>query len=397
MRILKRLLLVLVLLAAAAVAALFVGDPVVASRMLTMPFGGSFGPVEAVKGGTPPALPRAAPGRESVAADALREAIAYGAETGSHALLVWQDGALQLEHYYPGSGPGTRTPTQSMHKSVLALLFGAAIRDGYVGSVDDPVGRYLPEWAGDERGAITIRQLLQQDSGIGYPKTDYLNPAGDYLQVMMGGELERALLAQQPERPPGTQFDYNNVNAGLLGVILQRAVGRPYAQYLSEALWQKIGAADAEVAVDSEAHRTPRTFCCLDATARSWLLLGLLHLRGGDWNGVPVIPREWMDDVTTPSARNENYGYLTWLGNRHEIQRRYNQKSEVTAFQSEPFAAPDLRYFDGFGGQRVYIVPSLGLVIVRTGSLAMDWDDARLPNAIIRGIGPALSEPGRAP
>jgi CubicO group peptidase (beta-lactamase class C family) len=67
-------------------------------------------------------------------------------------------------------------------------------------------------------------------------------------------------------------------------------------------------------------------------------------------------------------------------------RRRYNHKSEVTAFQSEPFAAPDVRFFDGFGGQRVYIVPSLGLVIVRTGNLAMDWDDARLPNLVIRGI-----------
>lgn len=394
MRILKRLLVGLVLLAAAAVAALFVGDPVVASRMLAMPFGGSFGPVEAVDGGLPPELPLATPGQENIAADTLREAIAYGEETGSHALLIWHDGALQVEHYYSGFGPETRTPTQSMHKSVLALLFGTAIRDGFISSVDDPVGRYLPEWAGDERGAITIRQMLQQDSGVDYPKTDYINPAGVFLQVMMGGELERTLLAQRAERVPGTQFDYNNVNVGLLGVVLQRAVGRPYAQYLSEALWQKIGAADAEVALDSAAHRTPRTFCCLDATARSWLLVGLLHLQAGAWKGVQVIPREWMDAVAAPSARNSNYGYLTWLGNRHERQRRYNHKSAVTALQSEPFVAPDVRYFDGFGGQRVYIVPSLGLVIVRTGRLAMDWDDARLPNLIIRGI-KATASPGR--
>jgi CubicO group peptidase (beta-lactamase class C family) len=385
-RLLKRLSLVLLLIAAAVVAALFAADRVVASRMLAMPFGGSLGPVELVRGGKAPALANAEPGRESIAQDALSAAITYGEETGSHALLIWHDGALQLEHYYPGFGPGTRTPTQSMHKSVLALLFGTAVRDGYIGSVDDPVGRYLTEWAGDARGAITIRQLLQQASGIGYPKTDYLNPAGDYLQVMMGGDLEDTLLAQQAERLAGDQFDYNNVNAGLLGIVLERAVRRPYAQYLSEALWQRIGAADAEVALDSEEHRTPRTFCCLDATARSWLLVGLLHLQAGAWQGDEVVPREWMDALAAPSPLNPNYGYLTWLGNRHERQRRYNHKSEVTAFQSEPFAAPDVRFFDGFGGQRVYIVPSLGLVIVRTGSLAMDWDDARLPNLVIRGI-----------
>lgn len=386
MRILKRLFLVLLLIAAAVVAALFAADRVVASRMLAMPFGGSLGPVEVVRGGKPPDVPLAAPGRESIAPDALRGAIAYGEETGSHALLVWHNGALQLEHYYPGFSAGTRTPTQSMHKSVLALLFGTAVRDGYIGSVDDPVGRYLPEWAGDERGAITIRQMLQQASGIGYPKTNYLNPAGAYLQVMMGGSLEHTVLAQQMERPAGTQFDYNNVNVGVLGVVLQRAVRRPYAQYLSEALWQRIGAADATIVLDSSEHRTPRTFCCLDATARSWLQVGLLHLQAGAWDGDQVVPREWMEAVVAPSALNANYGYLTWMGNRHERLRRYNHRSEVTAFHSEPFAAPDVRFFDGFGGQRVYIAPSLGLVIVRTGSLAMDWDDARLPNLVIRGI-----------
>ena len=386
MRALRNLFVVLLLLVAAMAAALFVADPVVASRMLAMPFGASLGPVETVRGGTAAELPAPPPGQTSIAPDALREAIAYGEETGSHALLVWHDGTLQLEHYYPGFSPGTRTPTQSMHKSVLALLFGTAIRDGYIGSVDDPVARYLPEWAADPRGTITIRQMLQQDSGIGYPQTNYLNPAGDYLQVMMGGELERTLLGQRAELAPGTEFDYNNVNAGLLGIVLQRAVGRPYAQYLSEALWQRIGADEATVTVDSAAHRTPRTFCCLDATARSWLRVGLLHLNVGAINGVQVIPREWLEAVVMPSDRNPNYGYLTWLGTGYERQRRYNHKSAVTAFQSEPFAAPDLRYFDGFGGQRVYIVPSLGLVIVRTGGIAMEWDDARLPNLVIRGI-----------
>jgi CubicO group peptidase (beta-lactamase class C family) len=130
-----------VLIAAAAVAALFAADRVVASRMFAMPFGGSLGPVEVVRGGKPRELPLAVPGRESIASSALREVVADGEATGSHALLIWHDGALQLEHYYPGYGPDTRTPTQSMHKSILALLFGTAVRDGYIGCVDDPVGR----------------------------------------------------------------------------------------------------------------------------------------------------------------------------------------------------------------------------------------------------------------
>jgi CubicO group peptidase (beta-lactamase class C family) len=385
-KVLRWLLGGLVMLVAAVVAALFVADRHVAARMLAMPFGGTLGPVEAIPGGPGPDLPAAAPGQATIRPDALQAAIDYGAATGSHALLVWQGGALQLEHYYPGYDRETRTPTQSMHKSVLALLVGTAIRDGHIGSVDDPVSRYLPEWADDPRGRVTVGQLLQQDSGISYPKTDYFNPAGDFLQVMMGAHLERTLLSQRAERAPGTQFDYQNVNAGLLGVVLERAVRRPYSRYLAEALWQPLGAAPASVVVDSEEHRTPRVFCCLDATARSWLQLGLLHLQAGTWNGIQVVPREWMTATATPSAQNPNYGYLTWLGTTYQPERRYNHKSEARVLQSEPYAAPDVRFFDGFGGQRVYIVPSRDLVIVRTGDLALDWDDARLPNVVIAGI-----------
>jgi CubicO group peptidase (beta-lactamase class C family) len=386
MRWLRRLLAVLLAIVALATVALYVADPVVATRMLAMPFGGSLGPVVPVRGSSGAGLPVAAPDARTIDAEALEAAVAYGAETGSHALLVWQGDALQLEHYYPGSGADTRTPTQSMHKSVLALLYGAAIRDGFIGGVDDAVGKYLPEWRDDSRGEVTLRQLLQQASGIGYPRTDYLNPAGDFLQIMMGGNLAQKLLAQPAEQPPDTQFDYHNVNVGILGIVLERATGRPYAEYLSDALWQPIGADDATVTLDSEVRRTPRTYCCLDATARSWLRLGLLHLNGGERNGTQVLPREWLAEVVTPSRHNPGYGYLTWLGTRYQRERRYNHKSPVAAFQSEPFAAPDVRFFDGFGGQRVYIVPSHRLVIVRTGALAMDWDDARLPNLLIRGI-----------
>jgi hypothetical protein len=77
-----------------------------------------------------------------------------------------------------------------------------------------------------------------------------------------------------------------------------------------------------------------------------------------------------------------------WLGSPPKQQRPYNDYT-VKAFHSEPFAAADIAYIDGFGGQRVYIVPSLQLVIIRTGKSKTDWDDAILPNAIIRAVRPA--------
>lgn len=385
MRIIKRLLVGLVLVIVMGLAALYVADPLLTARLVRLPFGGGSGPEETVAGGPAAVLPVAAPGARSIAAAALDEAIAYGAQTGSHALIVYHDGAIQLEHYYPGYDAGTRTPTQSMHKSVLALMVGIAIRDGFIHSVDDPAARYLPEWAGDARAKITLRDLLHQASGIDFP-TVGLNPVGGFFQLMLGGDIAPLALGEPAVEAPGTRFDYNSINPEVLGLILERATGRRYASYLSDALWKRIGATDAAVVLDSDAKGVPRFFCCLDATARSWLQVGLLHIHAGQWNGEQVVPADWIRDVQAPSPANPNYGYLTWLGNRYEEHRYYNHKTRTNVLQSAPFAAPGVVYFDGFGGQRVYAVPSLGLVIVRTGALATDWDEARLPNLVIGGI-----------
>ena len=89
--------------------------------------------------------------------------------------------------------------------------------------------------------------------------------------------------------------------------------------------------------------------------------------------------------MTTPAATNPNYGYQVWLGSPPGTERKYNDKT-VKAFHSEPYVAADIRYIDGFGGQRVYMVPSQELIIVRTGEAVFDWDDAVIPNAILRGL-----------
>jgi CubicO group peptidase (beta-lactamase class C family) len=385
LRVLKRVVAALIVSLLAALALMYLADPVVTSRLVGLPFGGGIGPEERVSGGVLMEIQTATAQERNISEDALLKAEAYGADTRSHALIVYHDGAIQLERYYPGYGRDTRSPTQSMHKSVLAMLVGIAIRDGFIASVDDPAARYLGEWASDARARITIRQMLQQASGIAFP-TVGLNPLGGFFQLTLGGNITPVALDQPLELPPATRFDYNSVNPQNLGLIIERATGQRYAEYLSRALWREIGTPDAFVVLDSDERRTARVFCCLNATARSWLHLGLLHLDAGRINGRQVVPQEWMRDMVTPSPRNPNYGYLTWLGNEYQEHRHYNRRTATSVYQSEPYAAPDVRFFDGFGGQRVYAVPSLGLVIVRTGAIVTDWDDAYLPNLIIRGI-----------
>ena len=329
-------------------------------------------------------LPKVSFGDRSLTIESLEAALAYGAETGSDALIVWRGGGIELEHYYEGADENTLTSTQSMHKSVVAILVGAAIAEGHIVSVDDPVSRYLPEWGDDDRAGITLRQALWQSSGIDFP-TFAFGSLGPMMGLLVGQDMRSITLEQQAVEPPATNFEYNSINPLILGLVIENATGRPYAEYFSEALWKPLGAGDAWVQLDKDGGMA-RSYCCLDVTARGWLRLGLLHLHNGVANGRRILPEEWIAEIRRPAPTNPNYGFLTWLGTEHVEQRSYNSKASLRTYHSEPFAAGDVAYFDGFGGQRVYIIPSAGMVIVRTGSIAGDWDDARLPNLLLAGL-----------
>jgi CubicO group peptidase (beta-lactamase class C family) len=318
--------------------------------------------------------------QQTIAPAAIATAEAYAARTDSVALLIYHRGALRYEKYYEGYDRTFRTDSFSGHKTVIALLVGAAIADGYIRSVDEPASTYLPEFAGDARRSIRIRDLLQMASGLEVPRF----PGLTSIRLISGGDVTGVALGIPAERPPGTDFQYSNVNAELLGIIVQRASGQRYARYLSERLWRRAGTDDAAVWLDHDGGM-PRTFCCIYTTARSWLQIGRLILARGRVGDDQVLPADWIDAMTTPSARNPNYGYQIWLGSPPGQQRKYNDKT-IKAFHSEPFVAKDMVYIDGFGGQRVYIVPSRDLVIVRTGRAQQDWDDALIPNAILRGM-----------
>lgn len=348
-------------------------------------------PLEKVPGKEGSALPRAVDDAQTISEEAWQAARAYAEETGSVALLVWHKGALQYEHYGEGFDRTSRTDPASMHKSVMALLIGAAIADGTLPSVDEPVATYLTEWANDDRAKITIKHLLQMTSGL-YRDPFSPSPFGTTMKLNLGTEITDMTLAQTVRKPPGEEFDYNNFNPQTLSIVLERATGQRYAQILSEKLWSKIGTGDAYVWLDHE-DGLPRTYCCLQATAEDWIRIGLLHLNKGAVDGEQVLPVSWMEDVVTGSDVGPNYGYQTWLGSPYNAQRDYGPYVDAYVRHDEPYDADDVIYFDGAGGQRVYIIPSYDMVIVRTGTGGIDfaagsfvWEDSRIPNMLMRGV-----------
>jgi CubicO group peptidase (beta-lactamase class C family) len=362
---------------------LYIQNPVVVSRLGGVIMGNNPGIPEVVKAKN--TFPVKVATSKSISTQSIESAIQFAEETDSHALLIFHKNELQLEHYFPEYSKESITSTASMHKSVLAILIGIAIEQGYIESIDQPASDFLSEWSADKRNQITIRQMLQQSSGIDFPEFSF-HPLGEWNEMVVGDDVMKITINQLYEKDPDTEFAYNGINPQNLGLILQRATGQRYSNYLSENFWQYLAEKDSYVILDSEENKMPRMFCCLDAIAKDWLRVGILILNKGILDEKRIVSESWIEQMTTPSKLNPNYGFLTWLGIEHQEQRIYNTKSTATAFHSEPFIDNDIIYFDGFGGQRVYIIPSKEIVIVRTGDIKMDWDDAKLPNIISKGI-----------
>lgn len=376
---------------------LYASDPTYFGRIYALPFTdivrdvSYYEPREVVPGNPAPALKRAAEGERTISAAGWQEALDYAKAMDSLALVAWRNGAIEYEYYKDGFKPEDQTDPASMHKSVVALVVGAAIADGFIASVDDPVAKYVPEWAKDDRRAITIRHLLQMSSGLARAPFS-LSPFSVTLRLNVGTEIRDLTLGVKAGKPPGTEFSYDSFNPQTLGIVIENATGKRYADYLSERIWKRLGTRNAHVVPD-HAGGLARTYCCLHASAEDWVRVGLLYLNDGRVGEDQVIPAEWMRAVTTPSPTNPNYGYLTWLGTTYEPVRSYGAGVPIGVPHSAPFAAKDVIYFDGAGGQRLYVMPSLNLIAVRTGAGGTDfqkqqfkWDDAIIPNALIRGI-----------
>jgi CubicO group peptidase (beta-lactamase class C family) len=348
----------------------------------------AFKPVAALKGVAHPSpIAAAPPERRSVPVEAFATAKAYSDAHAGKALLVWQGGKLQYEWYAEGLNADSRFNVFSITKTVLGLAYGVAVRDGIIQSIDDPVGKYLEEWRGDPRGAITLRQLLTMSSGL--TLYSLARPTERTFAMTYGPDVTRLALETPAAKPPGLEFEYNNVDSQIAGVALARAVEAAgqgdYPAWLSKVLWAPMGQTDAAHWLEHEGGY-PRFFAGIMAPARDWLRIGLLIKDKGRANGRDVLPASWIDEMTAPSAHNPNYGLQVWMGQpyRREVPGGPTSRPAITA--SQPYLIPDLIFLNGAFGQRVYVSRALDLVIVRMGEPRPDWDDSVIPNAIAAGL-----------
>ena len=234
-------------------------------------------PVAVVEGAETP-IASTTTSEAGIATTALAAAERWAESQNSTALLVARDGKLVFERYWQGSKRDTRFNPQSMSKTVLAMLVGIAIDRGEISSVDEPIGAYLPEWAGQPRGNITLRQMLwmssgleQGDDGFGYT----VSTENPIVRHSLGSDFTQLLFSLDPVTEPGTVFDYNNQVNQLIGVILERASGMEYEHMLSVRLWQPLGLRGAAMPLDREGGLV-LTSCCILSRPIDWLRIGRL-------------------------------------------------------------------------------------------------------------------------
>ena len=308
----------------------------------------------------------------------LRKISTYAQETDSSALLVLHRGNLVLEEYWQGFEPTDTFNSMSMSKTITALLIGIAIDEGKIQSELEPVANYIDEWQGD-RGKVTIRDLLYMQSGLrNWDSRE--NPASDLVRMYASPDTDAIALKIPAEQPPQKAFNYNNVNTQILSKIIERATGESYADYLATKLWQPLQANDAFIWLDRP-NGNPKAFCCLFAIPRDWAKVGQLFIDRGEVKNRQIVSKQWLDKMQQPSGLNAKYGYHLWLKARTDSKPGAYDRSA-----SQPFIAADTFYLDGASNQRVYIIPSQALVVVRVGEKPQAWDDSVIPNQLVQSL-----------
>lgn len=340
-------------------------------------------PNAVIKGAPGPFVPAVVPEEASIPRATLESMAAWAEEHNSYALIVIHNGKVQLERYWQDIDPTALTNGRALTRSVTPMALGFAVSDGAL-NLDDPISKFIPEWNDDPRGAIKVQQLAQNASGLEVAEQKGLTQiAGNKdLCLVYCGDVIRAAMQYDLVTEPGTLFEVAQENMQILALVIERAMGQPIQDILSERLWKKVGASDATFQFDRPGG-TARVMCCMRATPRDWARLGVLLMNNGMWNGTQVLPSDWVETMSTPSPANPNFGTGLWLGSPYASMRTYFQGKPGVVPQSEPFLADDVVFMEGGGFRTIYVVPSENLMIMRLGQFHDNWDNSYLVNAVL--------------
>ncbi|MDE6452106.1 MAG: beta-lactamase family protein, partial [Odoribacter sp.] len=278
------------------------------------------------------------------------------------AYLVIRKDSVLYEEYREKWTPQTLANIFSATKSIVGLLTGIAYDEGYIESIDDKVGKYLPEFQEGEK--ITVRNLLTMSSGLDWDEA-YTSLFSKTTQAYYGDRIRDLVMGLKVVEEPGKRYAYKSGDTQLLAFVLEAALAKrgdtlTISEYATRKLWQPIGAChDALWNLDREGG-DEKTYCCFNTTARDLAHLGRLILNNGCWNGKQVVSGEYLQEALAPAGYLENevgdgaldyYGFQIWIVH---------------------YRGMNLPAFRGLGGQYLFVIPEKEAVVVRLGHKRSD-------------------------
>jgi CubicO group peptidase (beta-lactamase class C family) len=352
-------------------------------------------PVDAVPGAPDSPIPMAAPTAPTIDEAALKKAKDYALAMNSDGIIVWHNGAIQSADYFNGFDRTRLLASKSMAKMIVGVVIGRAIAEGHIKSVDQPMSDFITEWKGTPKETPTIRNFLHNSSGLSRFEYNDFKPWSQAMREYLSPYHEKILIDETTyDYEPGSEYDYSMITSDMLAIIIERATGQRYADYVSTALIKPIGAQGGSVYINRPGGLA-HSGCCMNLPAESFLRLGQLLMQDGVWEGKRLLPEGWVAETLKPSPAHPNWGLHMWIGDPHATRKRWfaERSQPIGVLHSEPYAARDLFLFDGSGHQVLYIVPSLKLMVLRFGPAPKakigtkgEWDNSFLPNTIIRGL-----------
>lgn len=278
----------------------------------------------------------------------------------TRAVLVLYDGQLVGEKYAPGFDKNTVMLGWSMSKTFTGAMIGLLVKEGKL-DVNKPAP--VPEWKNTDKESITLKELLQQTTGIDFTE-DYSSPSEVTDMLFNRGDMA-AFTAKLPlKHKPGTVFNYSSGNSNIISRIIRQTVGeKDYPAFPYQSFFHKLNIYSMILEPDASGTYIGSSYSY--ATARDFARFGLFYYNNGNWNGEQLLPVNWVKDAIQPSSADvrKHYGYQIWLNgfDKNDLGKRWY-----------PDVPADMFFADGYGGQDIYIIPSKKLVVVRLGLYGID-------------------------
>jgi CubicO group peptidase (beta-lactamase class C family) len=267
------------------------------------------------------------------------------------ALLIVKHDKIVYEKYWGNYDENSLTNSFSVAKTFIGLLIGIAIDEGKINSVDDPVANYLPLYK--DHPELTIKHLLTMSSGINFDES-YKSPFGHMAKAYYGSDIKKLNKNYTVTETPGETWRYLGGNTIILSFILEKVTGTSIAEYMSEKVWQPIGAKNVALWSLDKKDGREKAYCCFYSNARDFARIGKLYLNGGLWNKKRIITQKYVDAsiCSAYELKDKNgmpvdfYGYQMWMTYYKDM---------------------DIFYARGIQGQFIIVIPDRQLVIVRLG------------------------------